>query len=70
MRTPTVLRQFLTLFAYLVLIVFLTILTQVGGLIFLACLPLFYWIRKKHPRPFIRFIYQTGLFFLIYLSFS
>lgn len=70
MSTSKVLRQFLILFAYLVLIIFLTVLTQVGGLIFLSCLPLFYWLHRKQSRPFIRFIYQSGLFLLVYAFFS
>lgn len=70
MHRSTILRQFLHVFVYLALMALLTVLTQVGGLILLLCLPLFSWLRRKQLRSFLRFIYQTSLFLLVYVAFS
>lgn len=52
------------LFIFLVL----TIITQVGGLIFLLCLPLFHFINKKIKNPNLRLLSKTAMFLALYFA--
>ncbi len=60
------LRVFLTL----AIVLFLTVLTQVGGIIYLLCLPLFRWIDRRSKTKTIYRVQKTMLFVLVYLIFS
>jgi hypothetical protein len=54
----------------LLLFVFLTFLTQVGGLIYLLYLPLGFFLQKKIEPKLLRILVKTGSFLSIYLFFA
>ncbi|MEL6132488.1 MAG: hypothetical protein AAFR59_03895 [Bacteroidota bacterium] len=62
-------KRFLRLIGHLLLIGFLTLMTQVGGLIYLLCLPLFRWIHKR-PALKRKGWLKFGTFLSIYLVFT
>ncbi len=54
----------------LLIFTIITILTQVGGIVFLLSLFLNNWINKKTEKSYLRFIYKFFTFILLYLSFT
>ena len=50
------------------MITFLTALTQIGGVVLLLCVPLFFYIKKKITKPTLRRLLYIASFLLIYLS--
>ncbi len=55
---------------WVVLVALLTVISQVGGIMLLCCIPVFRFLKKRFPeRPF-RHALNTGVFLGVYLSFS
>ena len=52
------------------LVLLLTLLTQVGGVILLLCLPLFRWVEKRWRGQKMRHGIKWGLFLGVYLMVS
>ena len=50
--------------------ILLTVITQVGGIIVLLCIPIFRWIRHRMPNRKRRFALQLGSFLLFYTALS
>ncbi len=51
----------------ILIVCLLTLLTQIGGLLFLLCFPLFRLLRAKVKNLFLCYLYQTIAFLSIYL---
>ncbi len=51
----------------MIIIGLLTLFTQTGGVVWLAHLPLFYWINKRNASTFWRFVAKTVSFSTLYL---
>lgn len=60
-------KTLLRIFGHMLLIAFLTVLTQVGGAIWLLSLPLMHWVGRKGQRGWKRRAARIGTFLLIYL---
>ncbi len=60
--------RFLKSIGFIILIIFLTALTQIGGVVLLLCVPLFFYIKKKIAKPSLRRLLYIASFLLIYLS--
>ncbi len=60
--------RFLKSIGFIILIIFLTALTQIGGVILLLCTPLFFYIKKKIVKSSLRRLLYITSFLLIYLS--
>ena len=60
-------KNLMKLLLHLLWFAFLTLMTQVGGIIWLLCLPLFFWINKKQSVRWKRFLLKTTSFSIIYL---
>ena len=58
--------RFLRYFGWFLLFMFLTIITQIGGLVFLLCFPLFKIINENIGRNIYRFALNFLIFSLIY----
>ena len=58
--------------SFLALIVVLTLISQIGGIVVLACLPLFSAVNARIKNPFLRPLLKTTAFMLVYtiLSFT
>lgn len=56
--------------AHFIVIILLTIFTQVGGLIWLACIPIFRKINQKFPARLQRRLIKTASFLFIYTLLS
>ena len=50
----------------LFLFVFLTLLTQVGGLVYLLCLPIFKYLKPRIGRPILHIVLNFSLFCILY----
>lgn len=60
----------LKFFFWLIAFAFLTLISQVGGLILLGCIPIFGILDKKYPRRRLAFITNSGVFLATYLIMS
>ena len=59
--------RFLKYIAIVLAFSFLTLISQIGGLVLLACLPLFKWVNEKVTgMRFFRMAFKTALFCLLY----
>ena len=58
----------LTFLFHLIILVILTVLTQVGGFIYLCCIPIFSYIRSHYLNKITRFLLQTASFLALYLG--
>ncbi|MEM7368460.1 MAG: hypothetical protein AAF587_07635 [Bacteroidota bacterium] len=63
-------KRFIIIIGYICLVLILTLLTQVGGLILIGCLPLLRRIRKNISQTRKRRLLQMGTFLGIYLLFT
>lgn len=45
----------------------LTVLTQIGGMVLILCLPVFYKLRKKFSKLKFRFLYNLLIFSVLYI---
>lgn len=63
-------RHILNLLFHIFFFVILTILTQVGGIIYLCLIPLFKLIKKKQPNKYLRVSLKVLIFIAIYTSVS
>ena len=59
--------KFLKLIGFILLIIFLTVLTQVGGVILLLCYPLFILIKRRFHKKALRRLLFFGSYSVIYL---
>ncbi|MES2732152.1 MAG: hypothetical protein V4714_10400 [Bacteroidota bacterium] len=57
---------FLRILAYLVVFVLLTVVTQVGGIIYLLCFPVFRWLNTQIKRRPLRSFAKASFFVLVY----
>lgn len=55
----------LRVIGWLLIVIVLTVLTQIGGVIFLLCLPIFYRIKKKYRKR--KFLINLSIFSGLYL---
>jgi hypothetical protein len=69
-RKKLILMIVIRIFGWIVLVAFLTIISQVGGIILLCCLPFFKILNKKFPQRRFRHLTNTGVFSGIYLLVS
>jgi hypothetical protein len=54
----------------LIWLALLTLFTQVGGVIYLLCIPIFLWLKPKIQHDYLRFAANVGTFIFIYLIFN
>ncbi len=59
--------RLLTILSHLLIVVFLTLLTQVGGLIHLLCFPFYHRVKRRFSNKIVRFLFQTATFLAVYL---
>jgi hypothetical protein len=57
----------LRILAFLLILFLLTVITQVGGIIFLLCFPGFHWLNRQITSRPLQYFAKVSLFFLMYL---
>lgn len=57
-------------FFFFIIFILLTLLTQIGGLVFVFCLPIFSYFKGRTRSKFPRFMMQTFSFCFFYMVFS
>ena len=63
-------KNILVFFAWLITVVGLTILTQIGGILLLCCVPLFYWLSRQTNLIWLVRIANFIIFGIAYFAFS
>lgn len=59
-------KQILRIAIPIVLFVLLTVLTQVGGIIYLMCLPIFHFFNEKFGRQILRILLRISVYGVVY----
>lgn len=60
-------RAFKLFLSNLIIIGLLTLFTQIGGIIWLICLPLFFWINGRFGKRYKRILSKFALYSVVYL---
>jgi hypothetical protein len=59
-------KQILNIIGIILLFIFLTVLTQVGGIVYLICLPVFKYFKPRIGRPIWHILLNISIFCILY----
>ena len=59
-------KRVLNIVGIVLLFIFLTLLTQIGGIVYLLCLPIFKFYKKRVGRPILHIVLNISTFCLLY----
>ncbi|MGB1247775.1 MAG: hypothetical protein ACPG4Z_02735 [Chitinophagales bacterium] len=59
-------KVFLKIFVWIIAVILLTVLTQIGGIVLLSCIPFFLWIKKKGFSAWKKRGYKVLIFMAAY----
>ncbi len=59
-------KRILNVAGIILLFIFLTLLTQVGGIVYLLCLPLFRFLKRRVGRPILHISLNISIFCILY----
>lgn len=59
-------KQILNIIGVILLFIFLTLLTQIGGIVYLICLPIFKYFKPRINRPIWHILLNTSIFCILY----
>lgn len=59
-------KRVLNIAGIILLFIFLTLLTQIGGIVYLLCLPIFKFFKRRIGRPILHILLNISIFCMVY----